>query len=129
MGIAMFSKERLRRLPTNVVEMVVIALATAVVYAISNHFDLYDFLHEHVSKYNNVSEEYYFQLDELIVVAIFLVPALGVFAWRRWSEVNALLIEREQDLRAVRAAKEQAESATERKVNSSPTCRTRFARL
>ena len=45
MGIAMFTKERLRRLSAYVVELVVIALATAVVYAISNHFDCYDFLH------------------------------------------------------------------------------------
>ena len=34
-------------------------------------------------------------LDELVVVAIFLVPALGIFAWRRWSEVNKSLIERD----------------------------------
>jgi two-component system sensor histidine kinase/response regulator len=111
----MFTKERLKSCPAYVVDLGMIALTTIVVYSISNHFDIYDFLHDQISKYNHIASRYDLQLDELMVVAIILVPALGIFAWRRWSEVNTLLTERERDLSEVRAAKEQADSANRTK--------------
>jgi signal transduction histidine kinase/CheY-like chemotaxis protein len=111
----MFNKLRWKMIPIYAKELLLIALTTAVVYGVANHYDTYDYLCSIVSTYNDVAESYHLPLDELFVVAIFLVPALGIFAWRRWSEVKTLLIQREQDLYELRIAKEQADSANRSK--------------
>ncbi len=111
----MVSQMRWKNLPDYVQELVLIAFSTVMVYGLANHYDAYDYLCGKVAAYNDVAEQYNLPLDELFVVAIFLVPSLGLFAWRRWWEVKSLLTEREQDLCDVRIAKEQAESANRTK--------------
>jgi two-component system, sensor histidine kinase and response regulator len=111
----MFDKQHLKTIPAYAQELVAIALTAVVVWRLSDRFDGYDHLHDLVSAYSNVGEAFYMSLDELVIVAIFLVPALGIFAWRRWYEVKRLLVEREQDFRDLRVAKEQAESANRSK--------------
>ncbi len=114
-GTPMTSRKRWKSLPNYVQELIIAVVSTMMFYGLANHYDLYEYLHDVVAKYNDIGERYYLPLDELFVVALFVVPYLGLFAWRRWSEVKRLLHEREQDLREVRAAKDQAELANRSK--------------
>jgi two-component system, sensor histidine kinase and response regulator len=123
-GSTMSVKHRLKAIPAYAMDLSIIALTTVVVYTVANHFDTYDYLLNIVSAYNDMAERYYLPLDELFVVAIFLVPALGVFAWRRWSEVKHLLIEREQDLKDLRAADSANRAKSEFLANMSHEIRT-----
>ncbi|HEX5421974.1 MAG TPA: response regulator [Candidatus Acidoferrales bacterium] len=108
-------RSRWKSVPTYWQELIIASLSTMMVYGLSVHYNWYDFLHDKVVSYDRMADHGYFQLDELFVVALFLVPYLGLFAWRRWSEAMGLLHEREQDLEKVRAAKVQAETANRTK--------------
>lgn len=61
----MFDKLRSKSVPAYAVELVIIGLATVMVYGLANHFDAYDYLHDKVSNYNVVAKEYHLQVDEL----------------------------------------------------------------
>ena len=61
-------------------ELAMILCLTIAIWSVSQSYDLFellvDFVHNHES----------WEVDEILVVSIYLVIALGLFAFRRWQE-------------------------------------------
>lgn len=111
----MMAKLRWKTIPAYARELLVIAVTSVALYVGSNYFDAGEHLLNFIWTYNDAMERYYLPLDELFVVAVYLVMAFGIFAWRRRAEVKKLLTERENDLAELKIAKEEAESANRTK--------------
>src|SRR5512136_430980 len=69
-------------------DLVVILLLSILVFAVSIAFSLPATLLAFVRAYNSM------ELDDLIVLSIFLVLALAAFSYRRWQEVKGEIRER-----------------------------------
>jgi two-component system, sensor histidine kinase and response regulator len=90
-------------------DLILIAIATPVVYLLAHSLDLFEWAKA------EFPVRLYEQFDELFVVFTFLSFAMGVFSFSRWREVVGLLQEREQTLVELQSAKERAETANRTK--------------
>ena len=96
------------------IELAIIVILSFVVYGLSVYFDAFEMIRVGMQFIEQEEPNDWVQLDELFVVLIFLVSALCVFSVRRWKEA-ALYRQREQALKDLRVAKEQAETANRSK--------------
>ena len=77
------------------IELGLMLVLSIFVFFIAASFDMFEQLVGIVWRYEN------WELDELIIVAVFLVMALSVFSVKHWlafRKVNAVLIKRNRDL-------------------------------
>ena len=77
------------------IELALMLVLSMFVFFIAASFDMFEHFVELVRRYEN------WELDELIIVALFLVMALSGFSVKRWlafRKVNAVLIKRNGDL-------------------------------
>lgn len=70
-------------------DLLIGTLAAIVVFVLSATFDLFNKIIEWVYRHDT------WQLDELFTVAIYLVFAIAVFAWRRYKELREEVRQRE----------------------------------
>jgi hypothetical protein len=84
------SVERFGRKPKSVQDIVVIAILAILVFAFSAAFDIFNAVIAWVYRHDT------WQLDELFSVSIFLVVAMGFYAWRRNRELTEQIRRREQ---------------------------------
>ena len=78
-----------------VLELIGIFISSVVVFLVAAHYDAM----ERFTALLRQSESW--EIDELVIVALFLVTALTFFSLRRWTEfrtVNAILRQRNRDL-------------------------------
>jgi hypothetical protein len=84
------SVKRFGRKPKSVQDIVVIAILAILVFAFSAAFDIFNAVIAWVYRHDT------WQLDELFSVSIFLVAAMGFYAWRRNRELTEQIRRREQ---------------------------------
>ncbi len=89
----MLGTQKLKSLPVYVLDLAAISATAVVVFLISDAYDLFEMAE---AKAVGVEHELGFQLDELFIVAIFLMFAFGMFAIRRWRETLQLIATLEQ---------------------------------
>lgn len=105
----MSSRPRTPRNSTVLIDICVIALLAVAVLLLSEQFNIYEYLDRWVLKHST------WNVDDLVVVAVFLTVAMGVFAIRRYYEISKILKERELTMVELRDAKERAEAASKAK--------------
>jgi two-component system, sensor histidine kinase and response regulator len=98
-----------RRLARWQIDLIVIVALTAGIWVVSVLYDPFGLLLEEIKAYQDS------HLDEVFFVALFLTAALCLFSFRRMRENQRLLLDRENTLEHLQAAKEQAEAANEAK--------------
>ncbi len=82
--------ERFGQRPNSFQDIVVIAILAILVFAFSAAFDIFNAIIAWVYRHDT------WQLDELFSVSIFLVVAMGFYAWRRNRELTEQIRRREQ---------------------------------
>lgn len=84
------SVEHLGRKPQSFQDIIVIGILTILVFTFSAAFDIFNAIIGWVYRHDT------WQLDELFSVSVFLVVAIGVYAWRRNRELTEQIRRREQ---------------------------------
>lgn len=79
----------LRRLPRPFGELLLLLLFTIPIFQLAQHYDLFESVVEFVDRHEN------WELDETLIVAIYLVFGLALFAFHRWHDQRQI----EQTLR------------------------------
>jgi two-component system, sensor histidine kinase and response regulator len=106
----MFSRSsKQQRNSMAMIDIVVISVLAIAVLTLSQLFNVFRHLNSLVIE-NNA-----WNLDDLVIVAVFLAVAMCVFALRRYRELSNILKERESTMLELRDAKERAEAASKAK--------------
>lgn len=82
--------QRIRNLPSSSKELLLIFFLAVILFILSNVFDLPDTILSFVTSHQS------WQLDDMLVISIFLVFALGIFSHRRWTELEREILERKK---------------------------------
>ncbi len=105
----MFSRSGTHRHSMALFDVILIALLAIGVLVLSLLFNVFEILHRWIVEYSR------WNIDDIVVVAVFLSVAMCVFALRRYRELAKILKEREYTLLELRDAKERAEAASKAK--------------
>src|SRR5690349_21537123 len=105
----MYSRRSKPRHSMAMIDIFVIIVLAMAVFSLSQLFDIFNYVESWVAK------DKVWDIDDLVVVAAFLIVAMCVFAFRRYREVSTILKERELTLLELRDAKDRAEAASKAK--------------
>jgi signal transduction histidine kinase len=80
----------MKKLSSSQKELIVIFFFAVIIFLISNTFNVFSYVVNFVQQHES------WQFDDLIVISIVLVFALGIFSYRRWTEMEREIGEREK---------------------------------
>jgi signal transduction histidine kinase len=87
--------KRIKNLSSSQKDLILIFFLAIIVFIVSNIFNLFDLILAFISQHDS------WQLDDMIVISIFLVFALGVFSYRRSVELKKEIYEKAAAERAL----------------------------